>query len=66
MNKTRASSTDIPERLLLNTPELQSLLGCGYSTVIKIGSQAEARVQVGKRVLWKRHKIESFLERASR
>lgn len=35
-----------------NTTGLMKMLGCGRVTAVKIGTDAEAKVQVGKRVLW--------------
>lgn len=61
MNKTTASSINIQERIMLTTPELQGLLGCGRKSAIDIGTDAKAKVQIGKRVLWNREKIQKYL-----
>lgn len=65
MNKTGESSLMVIDRLLLTTPELQSFLGCGYCSAVKIGNAARAKIRVGKRVLWYRQKIEVYLNNIS-
>lgn len=62
MNKTTHSNLEINTRLLVTTDELKALLGCGRSSAVKIGEDAEARISVGRRVLWCRKKIEKYLE----
>ena len=61
MNKTTESNLDISQKILINTKELQLLLSCGRFSAVKIGEDAEARIDVGKRVLWNRKKIEKYL-----
>lgn len=61
MHKTNKFNLDIEKKILLDTPELQELLSCGYRTAVKLGTDAKARVSVGKRVLWNRKKIEKYL-----
>ncbi len=61
MNRTAEFNLDIAQKILINTQELQSLLSCGYATAVKIGTDAQARVKVGKRVLWNRNKIEEYI-----
>lgn len=61
MQKTTASSLDIDQKLLLNTKDLQEILSCGYSSAVKLGMDAQARVKIGKRVLWNRQKLEAYL-----
>lgn len=62
MNRTTESELDISKKILVNTKELQILLSCGRFSAIKIGENAEARIEVGKRVLWNRKKIEKYLK----
>lgn len=61
MQKTKNFDVDIEKKILLNTPELQSLLSCGQHSAVAIGKNAKARVEIGKRVLWNRQKIEEYL-----
>lgn len=66
MNKTGESSLLTAEKILLTTRELQAVLSCGYSSAVKIGNAAQARVTVGKRVLWCREKIELYVSNISK
>ena len=61
MQRTAESHLDIAEKILLNTSDLQELLSCGYSSAVKLGCNAHAKVKIGKRVLWNRKKIETYL-----
>ena len=45
-----------------NTIGLMKMLGCGKVTSVKIGTDAEAKVQVGKRVLWNLPKIQKYID----
>lgn len=63
MNKTTPSNVEIKVRLLVTTDELKALLGCGRASAVKIGDDANARVTVGKRVLWNCKKVENYLEK---
>lgn len=53
MRKTKQSSYGPKERLLMNTAELQDLLGCGRDSAVKLGLQAGAKLTIGARVFWK-------------
>lgn len=64
MRKT-ACNTDMSRKLAVDTKELQGLLSCGRDTAVKIGSQAQARFQVGKRVLWNVEKVQIYLDKIS-
>lgn len=61
MYMTTRSDIDLSIRILINTWELQALLGCGHASAVKIGTEAEARVEIGKRVFWNREKIQKYL-----
>lgn len=65
MRKTTESQLELNYRILISTADLQELLSCGRSTTIKIGTEAEARVQIGKRVLWNREKVQKYLNERS-
>ncbi len=62
MNATTKSTVDNAERILINTKELQGLLGCGRASAVDIGISAQARVQRGSRVLWNRKKIVRYID----
>lgn len=40
---------------------LAGMLECGLATAIKIGNEAGARIQIGRRVLYKVSKVEDYL-----
>ena len=56
---------DAGKRMTIDTAELQKMLCCGRHTAVKIGTQAEARIQIGSRVLWNVSKIQHFLDSIS-
>ena len=62
MNRTKHHSIFTqPSRLAVTTEELQALLGCGRKSAVDIGALAEARIQLGKRVLWNVEKVKIYL-----
>lgn len=50
------------DKLAVDTNGLQNLLDCGRATAVEIGTQAQARIEVGKRVLWNLRKIQKYLD----
>ena len=50
------------KRLAVTTDELQALLGCGRKSAVDVGELAEARIQLGKRVLWNVQKVQTYLD----
>lgn len=62
MNATKISNLNYRERIMLNTCELQERLGCGRASAVKIGTDARARITVGRRVFWNQQKIQKYLE----
>ena len=58
---TKFSLHNQTSRLTVTTDELQSLLGCGRKSAVDIGEMAEARIQLGKRVLWNIEKVRIYL-----
>lgn len=62
----RKTGTKIAEKpILYNSETLQGVLGCGRATSEKIAMAAGARIVIGRRVLYDRCKIESYLETLS-
>lgn len=59
---TRHNLQDPVARLTVTTEELQVLLGCGRKSAVDIGELAEARIQLGRRVLWNVEKIKTYLD----
>lgn len=50
---------------LVDTQDLQALLCVGRQTAVRIGTSANARVQVGKRVLWNVGKVQRYIDEIS-
>lgn len=63
MNKTAVP--EIEELRAVDTPRLQKILSAGHRTAVQIGTEAGARVKVGRRVLWNVDKIQKYLDRIS-
>ena len=61
MRKTTQSAvTD--ESITINTDGLMQLLGCGKATATQIGTAAQAKIQIGKRVLWHVPSVRKYVE----
>lgn len=65
MNKTTKSNSGTIQKSLIDTKELMERLSCGRSTAVQIGSNACARIQIGKRVLWNIKKVDEYLDSIS-
>lgn len=64
MRKTTSFSTN-DGTLTVDTPRLMEMLEVGRATAVQIGTEAEARIQIGRRVLWNIKKIKKFLDEIS-
>ena len=60
MRKTKTAETN--NKVSVNADTLAKILDCGRPTAMKIGEAAGARIQIGKRVLYKVDKIERYLD----
>lgn len=58
-------SKEYLQPISVDTNGLQIILSCGRNTAVQIGTDAEARVLVGKRVLWNVEKIQVYLNRVA-
>lgn len=65
MHETKKITIEDAKRKAVDTVELQAMLGTGRKTAVDIGIAAEARIQVGRRVLWNVKKIERYLDSIS-
>lgn len=62
MNSTMQNNTqDSSTKLAVTTEDLQNLLSCGRKSAVDIGEMAEAKIQLGRRVLWNVEKIKTYL-----
>ncbi len=64
MRKTTQGSVN-GSTITINTDGLMIILGCGRQTAVKIGTDAEAKVQIGKRVLWNLPKVQKYIDTIS-
>lgn len=62
MNRTTTRYDKDPmNNITINTDTLAELLDCGKATARKIGNDAHARIQIGRRTLWNVEKIKQYL-----
>lgn len=57
VSKTQLSAVD--------TEGLKEILGCGRVSAVKIGTDAKAKISVGRRVLWNVKKVQEYLDSIS-
>ena len=56
---------DMKDRRAVDTKELEKMIGAGYRTAIQIGTEAGARIKIGRRVLWNVKKVQEYLDAVS-
>lgn len=61
----KRSGETVNQKLAVDTSELRAMLSCGRDTAVKVGTEAGARIQIGKRVLWNVEKIQAHLREIS-
>lgn len=59
---TREANT---QKIAVDTKELQAMLSCGRDTAVKVGTDAGARIQIGKRVIWNVEKVQDYMNKLS-
>lgn len=59
--QTTGNSTSM-DSLAVNTPTLMKMLNCGKPTAIRIGTQAGAKIIVGRKILWNPRIIRRYLD----
>lgn len=57
----KTTNNPVENPILLDMSTLQGTLHCGRYTAEKVAKEAGARVQIGKRVLYDRKKIEAYI-----
>lgn len=60
MNKT--FNRNDPDVIAVDIEKLAAILSCGCATARKIGEQAEARIFIGRRVLYSVNKVQKYLD----
>lgn len=58
--RKRLSTSMTNDSRLMDTEELRAYTNLGRNNAIKLGDEIGARVQIGKRVLWDRVKIDQY------
>ena len=61
MRKTKANNST--DAIMVTTEQLMDKMNCGYQTAVTIGTQAEARIYIGRRVWYNVEKIEKYLQK---
>lgn len=62
MRKTTDFNSETNEKLAVDIDGLMALLSCGAVTAKKIAECAEARIVIGRRVLYNVNKIKQYLD----
>ena len=65
MRKTLNRGSDEKGKLTVNAETLAGMLDCGRATAVKIGTDAGARIQIGRRALYNVAIIEKYLNAVS-
>lgn len=65
MKKTLDRGNDKGKNLTVNAETLAGMLDCGRATAVKIGTDAGARIQIGRRALYNVSIIERYLDAMS-
>ncbi len=60
MNETKKRESEY--KITVTAEELAGMLSCGTATARKIGEDAGARVQIGRRVLYSVKKVEKYID----
>ncbi|MBA4700913.1 MAG: hypothetical protein H2212_15935 [Ruminococcus sp.] len=56
--RNRTVTASAGESRLMDTEELRAYINLGRNNVIKLGEEIGVKVQIGRRVLWDRHKVD--------
>ena len=60
--RNRTMLAAVGESRLMDTEELRAYTNLGRNNAMKLGDEIGARVQIGKRVLWDRKKIDAYFD----
>lgn len=63
MNKTNLREAD--ETITVDIEKLSAMLSCGRATARKIGEQAEAKICIGRRVLYSVDRVRKYISDVS-
>lgn len=60
--RSRTLLTENNNSRLIDTEELRAYTNLGRNNAIKLGEEIGARVQVGRRVLWDKKKLDNYFD----
>ena len=63
MNKTKFETVEKP--ILVDTTGLKAITQTGYKNAVRIGTEANARVQLGRSVRWNVEKVKKYINMIS-
>lgn len=63
MNKTKDREAN--EQITVDIEKLSAMLSCGRATARKIGEQAEAKICIGRRVLYSVDRVRKYINDVS-
>ena len=58
--RNRTVTATVGESRLMDTEELRAYTNLGRNNAMKLGEEIGAKVQLGRRVLWDRRKIDEY------
>ena len=58
--RNRTITATVGESRLMDTEELRASTNLGRNNAMKLGEEIGAKVQIGRRVLWDRRKIDEY------
>ena len=58
--RNRTVTATVGESRLMDTEELRAYTNLGRNNAVKLGEEIGAKVQIGRRVLWDRRKIDEY------
>lgn len=58
--RNRTAIANIGESRLMDTEELRAYTNLGRNNAMKLGEEIGARVQIGRRVLWDKRKVDEY------
>ncbi len=61
-NEKKTQEVDAKNKIAVDDKHLAEMLCCGRPTAVRIGKEAGARMQIGKRVLYNVSAVERYLE----
>lgn len=58
--RNRITMADVSKSRLMDTEELRAYTNLGRNNAMKLGEEIGAKVQIGRRVLWDRVKLDQY------